>query len=88
MSKMTEGRMGEIALALLMAKWAADGGVKVGPEWRRTCGQLSKDTGISREELDEFSKEILVRFIGKAYGMQHVSLVMNDPIPKEPEKKK
>lgn len=84
---MTEVRMGEIALALLMAKWTADGGVKIGPEWRRTCGQLSKDTGIPREELDEFSKKILVRFIGKAYGMQHVGLTMDDPIPREPEKK-
>jgi len=85
---MIRERMGEIALALLVAKSTADGGIKIGPEWRRICGQLSKDTGISQEELDEFSKEILVLFIGKAYGVRRVSLTLSDPIPKkEPEKK-
>ena len=82
MTRITEARMGEIALELLMAKWNADGGIKIGPEWRRTRGQLSKDTGIKPEELDEFSMEILTRFIGKAYCMQHVSLTMTDPVAK------
>jgi len=83
MSKMTEARMGEIALAMLMAKWTTDGGVKVGPEWPRTRGQISKDTGISREELDDFSKEVLVLMIMKAYNVKHVSLTMNDKHPSE-----
>jgi len=85
MSKMTDVRMGEIALALLMAKWTADGGVKIGPEWPRTRGQLAKSTGIKPEELDQFSKQVLVRFIGKAYGMQHVGLTMDDPIKPRPD---
>lgn len=82
MSEMSKERMGEIALALLMAKWTAEGGVKIGPEWRRVRGQLSKDTGITHEDLDEFSKQVLVCFIGKAFGMQHVSLEMSEPTKK------
>ncbi len=82
---MTKERMGEIALALLMAKWDADGGLKIGTQWPRTRGQLSKDTGISNDELDVFSKAVLVRMIGKAYGMQHVGLTMDGPIKPQPD---
>jgi len=74
--KLSKERMGEIAFALLMEKLKADGGVKIGPNLRRQLGQLSKDTGISPEELEAFSKEILVRMIGMAYGKGHVSLTM------------
>ena len=73
---LSKERMGEIAFALLMTKYAKEGGFQIGPDLRRTLGQLSKDTGISPEELEAFSKEILVRMIGKAYGKGHVSLVM------------
>lgn len=79
---MSEKRMGEIALAVLIAKMTAEGGVKIGPELRRNLGQISKDTDIPIEDLEEFSKELVVRFIGKAYRMQHVSLVMGEPYKK------
>ncbi|TSA43969.1 hypothetical protein D4R49_01190 [bacterium] len=74
--KLSEQRIGKIAFTLLMAKYAGEGGFKVGPDLRRTLGQLSKDTGIPPEELEAFSKEVLVRMIGKAYGKGHVSLTM------------
>ena len=65
-----------------------EGGIKIGSELQRTLGQIAKDTGFSREELETFSKEILIRFIGKAYGMRQVSLTMSDPIPKKSDDKK
>jgi hypothetical protein len=77
---MTKERMGEIAFALLMGKIAAEGGIKVGKDLRRQLGQTSQETGITREELEDFSKEMLTRFIGKAYGVQQVSLTLSEPI--------
>jgi hypothetical protein len=81
MGKLSEQRKGEIAIAVLMYKMSRDG-ILVKPGMLRELGDLSKKTGIPIEELEEFSKMILVRLIGRMYGMQHVSLVMEDPVKK------
>jgi len=72
--------MGQIALAILMAETEDGGGIKVGSDLKRKLGNLSHKTHIPIEELEAFSKAFLVRFIGRAYGMRHVSLTMDDPI--------
>ena len=82
MSKMTDIRMGEIALTLLMEKLEREGGFRIGSDLRRELGNLSKKTNIPREELEEFAKVAITRMLGRAFGMQHVSLVMSDPVSK------
>jgi hypothetical protein len=85
MAKMSNERKGEIALALLMTKWKADGGVKIGPSLQRELGRLAKDTGISRDELQEFAAAVLPAFVGMAFGMNSVSITMSDPVKPRPE---
>jgi hypothetical protein len=86
MSNLTEQRIGEIAMTILIEKLEKEGGLTIGSKFHRELGDIAKKIGIPIEELEEFSKEVLVRFIGRTFGMQHVSLTMNDPI-KRPEKK-
>jgi hypothetical protein len=81
MAKLSQQRMGEIALALLMLKMERDGGIKIGPDLRRELGEVSKKTDIPLGELEEFSKEILIRFIGKAYPENRACLAFNDHSP-------
>lgn len=78
--EMSEVRMGEIALALFFAKVDQDGGVKVSSNFRRELGDMAKKTNIPVGDLEEFYKQILVRAIGRAFGMQRVSLRMSDPV--------
>jgi len=81
MGKLSEQRKGEIAIAILMERMARDG-MTVKPGLRRELGELSKKTDVPIDELEEFSKMMLVRLIGRMYGMQHVSLTMDDPVKK------
>ncbi len=54
---MDEQRKGEIALAIYRAR-ARDEGIRIIPKAiKRALGDISKQTGISKEELKEFSKE-------------------------------
>jgi hypothetical protein len=82
MAKLSQQRMGEIAFTLLMEKLERDGGFRIGADLRRELGNLSKKTNIPREELEEFAKVTITRMLGRAFGMQHVSLEMSDPISK------
>jgi len=68
-------RMGAIALGLLWAKWDKEGGIKIGSELQRTLGQIAKDTGFSREELETFSKEILVRYENASDHIRKLAIV-------------
>jgi len=80
MAEMTKERQGEIAMAILESKLESDGGFLIGPRLRREMGDLAKKTNVPIEELDEFSKILLTRQIGKAYGVRSVSLTLSDPI--------
>ena len=74
---LSKERLGEIAFAVLMAKFEHEG-VKVGPDLRRNLGQLAKDTDIKIAELEEFSKEVLVRMLGLAYSENSIRLSFNN----------
>jgi hypothetical protein len=51
---MTESRKCQIGLILLLQKWYKEG-VTVGQPLNRVIGNVVKETGISKEELVEFT---------------------------------
>jgi len=65
---MDEKRMGEIALALWRYQVKRSGTFPVGPRVNRDVGNLSKATGIPKEELMEFGKIVGQEIFQETYG--------------------
>lgn len=78
MSKLTDQRMGEIALAILEAQIEGEGGIRIGSKLKREIGDLAKRTKIPISELQAFSITMLTKFIGKAYEVSSVGLTLSN----------
>ncbi len=70
---MDKARQGEIALQLLIT-YAGKSGIPGAEELKRKLGNVSKDTGISKEELTAFGDAILPNVLGRIFGYKSVSL--------------
>jgi len=80
MADLSEERMGEIALALIKLRLQKEG-IRLSNSTRREIGQAAKDTGISREDLEQFQIQLLPEFIGNALGFKHVDLTTSERVP-------
>jgi hypothetical protein len=66
---LSKDKQGEIALAILKFKFKKDGRIPDATEMKRNIGNVSRETGFSKEELKDFSillvKELAGEFISK-----------------------
>lgn len=74
---MTPEKQGEIALAILKNR-AAKNGLPGKEELKRGVGTLSKETGIPKDDLMEFYRDILPQILGNMFDMKSVSITMSN----------
>ena len=69
MEKMDEKRKGEIALITLKLKLGKEG-LKLTSGLNRELGNVSKKTGISTNELEQFFRELVYEMTDDAFAKQ------------------
>jgi hypothetical protein len=70
---LSEERRGQIALALVKARFRRDG-LRLSPAARRELGATAAETGVPIEELEQFVFELLPEMVGDAFGFERVSI--------------
>lgn len=73
--KLTEQKMGEIAIKALVQKLADDNTIPNAEGLKRGLPDQAKKLGITTDEAKAFMKAILPRVIGARLGCKEVSLV-------------
>ncbi|MEK9183564.1 MAG: hypothetical protein AAB890_00635 [Patescibacteria group bacterium] len=66
---LTKERKGEIALAVLKAR-AKQEGFRIYPGIKRELGNLTKETGIPVDELEEYIREFALELLNETFPLK------------------
>jgi len=83
---LTEGRRGQIALAIVKSKFRRDG-LRLSSSARRELGSTAYEIGVPIEELEEFVLDLLPEMISEAFGYDRVSVTTHGRRKNPPQSK-
>lgn len=82
---LSEERRGQIALALVKAKFRKEG-LRLSSSARRELGATAAEIGVSIEELEQFVFDLLPELVGEAFGFKSVSITTEGTKGDSPER--